>query len=194
MCIGFLNNVKNLVKLRGNHDHWAYQHLGHTIGRLREGLYFDEFRSWVNQGGQATINSLDTDEKVEEAFRFIDSSKFYHKDVHRLFVHGGIKLGSKAEDNEPNDMMWDRRLVLNSILEQHSGDYLVPYDEVFAGHTPTILLSVPHESTIPIHVLNVWMVDTGASYSGCLTVMDVDTKEFWQSDPVVELYPGIKAR
>jgi len=35
----------------------------------------------------------------------------------------------------------------------------------------------------------VWNLDTGAGMSGKLTVMDIDTKEYWQSDLVTELYP-----
>lgn len=41
---------------------------------------------------------------------------------------------------------------------------------------------------------NVWNIDTGAGFKGKLTIMDADTKEFWQSDPVPELYPNEKGR
>jgi len=33
------------------------------------------------------------------------------------------------------------------------------------------------------------MMDTGAGWSGKLTIMDIDTNEFWQSDVVKDLYP-----
>ncbi|MBM3246586.1 MAG: hypothetical protein FJZ13_04585, partial [Candidatus Omnitrophica bacterium] len=42
----------------------------------------------------------------------------------------------------------------------------------------------------PIHVCNVWNIDTGAGWSGKLTIMDVDTKEYWQSD----LSPDLSVR
>jgi serine/threonine protein phosphatase 1 len=32
-------------------------------------------------------------------------------------------------------------------------------------------------------------MDTGAGHSGKLTIMDIDKKTFWQSDPLPELYP-----
>jgi len=41
---------------------------------------------------------------------------------------------------------------------------------------------------------NVWNVDTGAAFYGKLTAMDIDTKKFWQSDPVQQLYPNEKGR
>jgi serine/threonine protein phosphatase 1 len=59
-----------------------------------------------------------------------------------------------------------------------------PFDLVFIGHTSTT-----HEKTDqPMHKANVWNLDTGAGGGGRLTIMDVETKEFWQSDPVGELY------
>jgi serine/threonine protein phosphatase 1 len=41
---------------------------------------------------------------------------------------------------------------------------------------------------------NVWNMDTGAAFTGRLSVMDVDTKEFFQSDVVQGLYPGETGR
>jgi serine/threonine protein phosphatase 1 len=38
------------------------------------------------------------------------------------------------------------------------------------------------------------MIDTGASYTGRLTLMNVDTDEYWQSEPVCDYYPGVKSR
>ncbi|OQP66531.1 hypothetical protein A3860_13685 [Niastella vici] len=40
----------------------------------------------------------------------------------------------------------------------------------------------------PLSALNILNVDTGAGHSGRLTIMDIDTKKFWQSDPLPELY------
>ncbi len=35
-----------------------------------------------------------------------------------------------------------------------------------------------------------WNLDTGAGFTGPLTLMDVDSKVYWQSDEVHTLYPG----
>jgi serine/threonine protein phosphatase 1 len=37
-------------------------------------------------------------------------------------------------------------------------------------------------------------MDTGAGWAGKLTIMDVQTKEYWQSDPVQSLYPDAVPR
>jgi hypothetical protein len=46
----------------------------------------------------------------------------------------------------------------------------------------------------PVHKANVWNMDTGAAYTGALSVMDINTNEFWQSDPLPFLYPNEKGR
>jgi serine/threonine protein phosphatase 1 len=67
---------------------------------------------------------------------------------------------------------------------------LTLYNEIYIGHTPVTKIG----ETTPIQMANVWNVDTGAAFLGPLTILDVDTKEFWQSDPLPELYPNEKGR
>jgi serine/threonine protein phosphatase 1 len=69
----------------------------------------------------------------------------------------------------------------------NTGQHLTPYDEVFVGHTPI-------NTHKPTKYCEVWMVDTGAAWNGELSIMDVDTKEYFTSDIVRLLYPGFKGR
>jgi serine/threonine protein phosphatase 1 len=41
---------------------------------------------------------------------------------------------------------------------------------------------------------NVWNIDTGAAFTGPLTIMDVDSKTYWQSEPLHQLYLNEKGR
>ena len=41
---------------------------------------------------------------------------------------------------------------------------------------------------------NVWNLDTGAGYRGRLTIMDIDSKKYWQSDNAILLYPNERGR
>jgi serine/threonine protein phosphatase 1 len=61
------------------------------------------------------------------------------------------------------------------------------FDEIYIGHTP-----VPFPA--PIVSAGIWMMDTGAGWSGVLSMMDVDTKAMYISDAVPTLYPGIEGR
>ena len=44
------------------------------------------------------------------------------------------------------------------------------------------------------HACNVWDLDTGGGWGGKLTIMDIDSHEYWQSDLVPDLYPHIQGR
>lgn len=46
----------------------------------------------------------------------------------------------------------------------------------------------------PVRSSNVWNLDQGAGYEGKLTIMDVDTHEYWQSDIISDLYKQEKGR
>lgn len=64
------------------------------------------------------------------------------------------------------------------------------YKEVFLGHTQTQFWG----ESKPMHAANVWNLDTGGGWFGYVTIMDVETKEFWQSDDTKTLYPEFKGR
>ena len=64
------------------------------------------------------------------------------------------------------------------------------YNEIYIGHTPTTRLGTDK----PLIFNGVANVDTGAGFKGRLTVMDIETKEYWQSEPVYKLYPEEQGR
>ena len=41
---------------------------------------------------------------------------------------------------------------------------------------------------------NIWNLDTGAGFEGKLTIMNVDTKEYYQSDKLTTLYTNERGR
>lgn len=170
--------IPNLIYIMGNHDVWAMQWM-----ETREA---EEI--WLEQGGQATCNSYSAG--IPESHRqFFRNSRPYHVENNRLFVHAGILPGRKAEECADNILYWDRSLVRTAIDLERSKKprQLTPYDEVFVGHTPI----GTHK---PTKYCEVWMVDTGAAWSGELSIMNVETKEWFTSDVVKDLYPGANGR
>ena len=62
---------------------------------------------------------------------------------------------------------------------EHHNQTIPHFNEIFVGHTPTQLIN---KESIPTKFSNLWMLDTGIFYiSGKLSIMNIDTKEFWQS-------------
>ena len=89
--------------------------------------------------------------------------------------------------------LWETALALDPKLEKTDDKYpkrLLLFDEIYIGHTPVTRIN----KTVPVHATGVGNSDTGAAFKGALTIMDVETKEWWQSDPEYKLYPDDKGR
>jgi serine/threonine protein phosphatase 1 len=186
--IDLLMGIGNLVYILGNHDQWA---LRYYTGALLEGT--DEYRSWQHHGGLATRASYGFQTMIPEHMEFLTNASLYHvTEDGLLFVHAGLDTTLSIENNDPDTLLWDRSLV-NGVTQLHRNKQPVlieAYREVFVGHSPTLRLG--HQ--IPLTMGNFNMVDTGAAFTGRLSIMDVDTKEVFQSDRLQVLYPDEDGR
>lgn len=178
--------------IRGNHDELCRDWM-----RTKK-----ENPQWLAHGGTATKNSyLKADsatwQKHLEFYAKLEN--YFLDDKNRLFVHAGF-TNLKGVDFEYFDQLfyWDRTLwelamALSPNLNPDDDKFpkrLKHYSEIFIGHTPISKI----KETVPQKGANVWNMDTGAAFKGSLTIMDVDTKQYWQSDPVHTLYPGERGR
>lgn len=190
-----LKTTNECIFIRGNHDELLLDWLLNHNRNIDEGM-------WYKHGGQATVLAYAsvTNEKKQIHMDFLRSLKDYHLDTkNRLFIHAGF-TNMNGIDHEyfPKLFYWDRSLwetalALDESLPIDSLYYprrLILYNEIYIGHTPVTKIN----KTVPVNKACVWNVDTGAAFMGPLTIMDVDTKEFWQSDPLNELYSNEKGR
>jgi serine/threonine protein phosphatase 1 len=169
--------IKNLTYILGNHDFW-------TLEWMRDG-FADEV--WLEQGGQATVLSYASN--VPPAHQhFLENALPYFKLNNDLFVHAGIDPLSPLEKQTIQTFLWDRKFAQTAYLlhtkSAHSN--LSGFDNVYIGHTP---ITAP-----PQRMCEVWFMDTGAGWSGKLSMMNIATKEIFMSDPVPDLYPGVEGR
>lgn len=177
-CIDELMKVKNLTYILGNHDLW-------TLEWMKSGFGEDV---WLRQGGKATVDAYREGVPLEHVHFLQTALPYYHAD-NKLFVHAGIDPLTPVDRQGLDIFLWDRTLArkaLDHYVRQVDRKFTT-YEEVYIGHTP-----VPFSN--PVHVGDVWMMDTGAGWSGILSMMNVETKEIFTSDPVTTLYPGVEGR
>ncbi|MGG8495470.1 metallophosphoesterase family protein [Tenacibaculum sp. TC6] len=180
------------IFIKGNHDIWCEDWL-----KTGEG---DPI--WLAHGGEATRKSYESfsDVQKQEHVAFFQQMKLYYIDTkNRLFIHAGFTSmhGVEKETFKLNyhfdRTLWEMALTMNQRIEKDSKLYperLTHYSEIYIGHTPT----TKYNCLEPMNAINVWNIDTGAAFTGSLTIMDVDTKEFWQSNRVKSLYPNERGR
>ncbi|MBT8322289.1 MAG: metallophosphoesterase [Eudoraea sp.] len=193
--VNFLIGLKSshhCVFLKGNHDELCHNWL--RTGR--------ENPIWLRSGGQASVQSYNA---APEALKELHIQFYNHLDEYyldnknRLYLHAGFtNQHGVTHEYFSKTFYWDRTLwemalCLNPELPKNSPKYparLKQYAEVYIGHTPVTRIG----KTTPQQAANVWNVDTGAAFKGCLSIIDADTKEYWQSDPVYTLYPEEQGR
>lgn len=187
-----LSESQPCIFIKGNHDVWCEDW-------LRTGIADNK---WLFHGGKQTVESYaSVDEATKKKhLNFFEQMKFYYIDgKNRLFIHAGFTtMHGPAQEFYTTNFSWDRtlwemaltmdkRIKKNSVLFPKR---LKLFHEIYIGHTPTLYYDV----TIPMKGCNVWNIDTGAAFKGRLTMMDIVSKQFWQSDPVINLYPGEPGR
>jgi serine/threonine protein phosphatase 1 len=182
----------NCVFIRGNHDelllHWLQKSHDNPM--------------WYNHGGESTVmayESVSEKDKLKH-IAFLEMLDNYHLDVqNRLFVHAGFTNMNGIKFEHFTKMfywertLWETALALDKTMPVNHPYYpkrLTLYKEIYIGHTPVSRIN----STVPVQMANVWNIDTAAAFQGPLTMMNVDNKEIWQSDPLNLLYPLEKGR
>lgn len=202
-CVEALINIPNLVAIRGNHDAWFSEFIETDfhprfwtfggVGTLRSYLNHAGKPRMYRASGSGYKTGLESSDIPQSHKDFFASQKLYHIDGrNRCFVHGGFKNGITFDKQREQGFYWDRDLWETARLENLSHSCtkkpyttIPEFKEIFLGHTPTLKCGTDQ----PLGAFNIWNLDTGAGSVGRLTIMDVETKEYWQSDPLSQLYP-----
>lgn len=169
-CIDELLKIKNLVYILGNHDAW-------TLNWVLKG---EAPKEWLYQGGTETIDSYKGAGMAKEHIKFLSEAPLYFIEGRRVFLHGGFDPTLGVENTDRYTLLWDRSLAMEADrMNAISPEFRFGgHDEIYIGHTPTMLW----KEKKPRQCCNVWMIDTASYYiGGCLTIMDVETKQYWQA-------------
>ena len=181
-CIQELLKIKYCEYVIGNHDVWA----------LEWALEGKEEEIWTSQGGLATILSYNNGPMPREHLYFLQKAHHWFEMENKIFIHGGFDLNFPLSKQSRHKLVWDRDLIYAAWKKSQEDPKFKfsSYEEIFLGHTPT----QNFKSNQPLHLCNIWAMDTGAGWSGPLTIMDIGSKQFWQSDITVNLYEGFQSR
>lgn len=182
-----LDKSHKCIFIKGNHDVYCENW-------FKSGVKPDK---WLFHGGKNTITSYEgySENQKKEHLQFLERMKLFHVDEeNRLFIHAGFTSmhGPYQEVYESNytwdRTLWEMALTMDKRIKKDSLLFpkrLLLFNEVYIGHTPTTNYNVSE----PMQGCNVWNVDTGAAFKGSLTALNIETKEFVQTDPVYLLYP-----
>lgn len=170
----------NVLHIVGNHDLWMLDWM--RTGRVA--------REWYTQGGEATLRSYGAEESFDPSVvpashrAWLERAKRIGRAGSHVFMHGGWP--EWEADPTRSILAWDR-----SMWQQaKAGPIVLPIlavKHIWIGHTQV-------QGLEPETRHNVTNVDTRAGWDGVLTMMDVDTREVWQSEDTRALYGRVNPR
>ncbi|RZS99225.1 metallophosphoesterase family protein [Aquimarina brevivitae] len=193
--ISYLIDLKekyDCIFIRGNHDALCHNW-------LIQDTYNPE---WIQHGGQVTMDAyadLSKDEINAHIYFFEKLTNYHIDDQNRLYLHAGFTNlhGPQREYFESlfywDRTLWETALAVDPTLTKEDPKFpkrLQLFSEIYIGHTPVTRI----EKTTPVNAACVWNIDTGAAFKGPLTALEVNSKKYWQSDPVYTLYPEENGR
>ena len=174
------------------------------------GKEWEKFQLRWDTQTQEVVTNFNVGNIPESHKKFFKYQHRYYLDENkRLFVHGGINRHIPINEQTDQILYWDRDLWYSVVgaSTMVSSNYKKiktngAYKEIYIGHTATVNWTEDnepfdggiHHITTPMNRFNIWNMDTGAGFVGKLTIMDIDTKEYWQSDFCKDLYPDEKGR
>jgi len=188
-----LSEKFDCIFIKGNHDVWCANWLKDSS---------DVNPSWFLHGGKETMESYASfsEKDKKQHLEFFDSLPLYYIDTeNRLFLHAGFTSMHGVEKEQFKELfyldrsLWEMLLGLDQTMDKDSIFYpkrIQHYKEIYIGHTPTTNYNKPN----PMNIANVWNIDTGAAFKGKVTGLNIETKEFVQSDNLPSLYPNEKGR
>ena len=203
-CVETLLRVKHLIAIKGNHDDWfgefirtGYHPTGWNFGGKETAISYlklSDRERLIQRGREGYKTALDpTDIPLSHRQFFESQIPYYIDEENNCYVHAGFNRFLSFALQRPETFYWDRDLWLAALEYQvmkKRNPAMAPFvnfcafHEIYIGHTPTMNWKTDR----PMRAVNVLNIDTGARQGGRLTIMDIRTKEYWQSDLVEVLY------
>lgn len=196
-CIEFMYGLKNKILIKGNHDENFHQYI-----KTKRDVFHGKHGSFITTKLWNAEKNEERKKLIEEYFTL--TIPYYIDGKNRMFTHGGFDNMQRVEDQDDWTFSWDRELWNQAIrcAENQKVPTVDCFNEIYIGHTPTInysakeevtmsgiILAIGEPITTPMHMGGVWNLDTGAGFPyGKLSMMNIDTKEIFQSDIMSKFY------
>lgn len=164
------------IALKGNHEDMFINALqNHSINDILDSYYNhkhlslslfeiegDDLLLWLRNGGGDTIDSFNGDGSLmkKHALWMIEKLKLYHETHNYIFVHAGLEPDTPLEWQEEETMLWSR-----------STDPINLGKTVIHGHT-----RLDDIWSVNDHIF----IDTGATYGGKLTLLELPTMKTYE--------------
>lgn len=182
-CLDIFLKIKKFTPILGNHDLFLKKYIEHQ--------YIDD--RWLNIDECQTMAWVDNHPSVVNKLKeYFSKAVYFHLEGDKIFTHGGFDDTKHITNQKRLNFAIDRSLYQKAKAYDRQSLRINPtYDhknskeinEIFIGHNTT-------KKAVPEFYANLINLDTGAASKGRLTLMDIHSKEYYQSQRVNTYYRG----
>lgn len=177
-CLTTILQIEKLYPCMGNHDLWVKYWL--NTNKVN--------KTWLKSGGYATLENLLQKNDSKDLLKQYFSKVNYWYNYNNFFIcHAGFDTRKSVTNQKEINFAINRTLFQKAIVNSNKklkfnfNNVGFQFDTVVVGHTPTT-------SHKPEFVSNIINIDTGSANGGKLTLMNLNTLEYYQSDYTKKLY------
>jgi serine/threonine protein phosphatase 1 len=155
-----------LVPLLGNHE----------LMMLAAMQSIDNLRYWLHCGGSATVESYGGDlSNIPDAHvHFLQSCRAFHETDRHLFFHANYDPRLPPGEQPERLLFWEHLVLYENGMHTIPGRHFSG-KIAFVGHTP-------QENGEILDLVDLVCIDTFCVGGGCLTALEVDSRQAWQAD------------
>lgn len=180
-CMEELLKITKFFPCMGNHDLF-----------LKKWVLDGELDGeWLRMGGDKTIENLvGKKDYIDLTRKYFEKVKSFYLIDNVIVCHGGFNLKKPVNNQKELIFSINRDLYKKAkIADKQKQKLKIKYNVeddlkiilVVIGHTPT-------KNNQPHVVSNLINIDCGSGRKGCLTVFNLNKKEFTQATPTKKLY------
>jgi len=200
-CVELLSRIDGFTFVIGNHDlvfkHWlltgthyfGWEYGGEGVIKSYEKHLNKKFKYYIDNLGKKQSSILPSDIPHNHKDFFMSAVPYYIVDD-KLFIHGSFDNNYSIKDYDESDIVWGSQLFFKALAKEEITFADKEINKVFHGHVNVN----DYGYAKPFISENLINMDTGCGFKGCLTIMDINTMEYWQSEPSYKLYPNVKGR
>lgn len=162
-----------VVSLLGNHERMMLD----ALEACEQGVCVSEFDIWMHCGGDETIASYGGLMGIpQNHIAFLRRCRRFHETPTHAFVHANYSAQLPFDAQPEYTLLWEH--ISRRVPKPHTSG-----KTVVVGHTPQ-----PDGEILNLgHLI---CIDTYCFGHGCLTALDVESGQIWQSDKAGNLRAG----
>lgn len=96
LFLSLKNEGFQVIHIMGNHEKMFYDYM----------VYDEGYDLWMTNGGEKTLDSYSSKEKIDKHLDYIETMPFYVESENHIIVHAGVNPKFDIKNQKKDDLIW----------------------------------------------------------------------------------------